>query len=314
MKKIIIPKKSQLTLKDGWKNYVRYCKVKNLAEVTIKSYRQGYDNLENYLGGDFLVSNITLEHIESLILKLKGKDTIKDITINTRLRSIRAFLYYYMEKGYIDSFKIELLRVQIKQKQPYTDQELKKLLVKPNLNETRFSVYRNWVIINFVLGTGVRLSTLNNLKNRDILLDTGMADLRHTKNRSQQIIPLPTSLINILEEYMSIRKGEKSDALFCNEHGKKLHKDWIKKAIYIYNKRRGVNKTSLHLLRHTFAKKYIMAGGNPLKLQKLLGHKSMRMVKRYVNLYSQDLKKDYDRFNPLENIVDQGEYIEMNMR
>jgi integrase/recombinase XerD len=46
-----------------------------------------------------------------------------------------------------------------------------------------------------------------------------------------------------------------------------------------------------------------MNGGDILKLQQLLGHKSLDMVKEYVALFGQDLKKDYDKFNPLDGLV-----------
>ncbi len=45
-----------------------------------------------------------------------------------------------------------------------------------------------------------------------------------------------------------------------------------------------------------------MAGGDPFRLQKLLGHTDLSMTKRYVALYADDLKENYDTFNPLEQV------------
>ena len=66
---------------------------------------------------------------------------------------------------------------------------------------------------------------------------------------------------------------------------------------------RGVTKTSLHLFRHTFAKNYIIAGGDSVYLQRLLGHSTLSMTNHYVRLYSTDLQKNYDKFNPLDNLA-----------
>ena len=150
--------------------------------------------------------------------------------------------------------------MQNKQKRPYTDGELEKLLEKPDMNKCIFSEYRNWVIVNFLLGTGVRLNTLSQLKVEDISLENAIVDLRHTKNRKQRIIPLSKSLVNILFEYLDIHQVDKEDYLFCTIHGKKLQASSIKSAIYRYNKRRGVETTSIHKFRHTFAKKWILNG------------------------------------------------------
>lgn len=71
-------------------------------------------------------------------------------------------------------------------------------------------------------------------------------------------------------------------------------------------------KTSIHLFRHTYAKKYLQAGGNVFQLQRLLGHSSLEIVKEYVSLFSEDLKLNYDRFNPLEQMVKSNSYIKLN--
>ena len=78
-----------------------------------------------------------------------------------------------------------------------------------------------------------------------------------------------------------------------------------------YNRSRGVEKTSIHLFRHTFAKMYIQAGGDPFRLQKLLNHKDLTMTRRYVNLYSNDLSLDYDKLNPLEQLSKSSQKIKM---
>ena len=76
----------------------------------------------------------------------------------------------------------------------------------------------------------------------------------------------------------------------------------FQKSVWSYNISRGVSKTSIHLFRHTFAKNYILAGGGMLQLQALLGHSTLDMTKRYVSIYGQELQRDFDRLNPLDNL------------
>jgi len=71
---------------------------------------------------------------------------------------------------------------------------------------------------------------------------------------------------------MAVRKGESSDYLFCTAYGQQTTVDVIESQIARYNRKRGVEKTSLHMFRHTFAKKWILNGGDIFRLQKILGH------------------------------------------
>lgn len=157
-------------------------------------------------------------------------------------------------------------------------------------------------MVSYLLATGNRLETLSNLRIRDIDFNEHEIALKKVKNAKQYIIPLSSSLERVLLEYLQYRKGEPEDFLFCNQYGKKFDKDGITTAMARYNQSRGISKTSVHIYRHTFAKKWILNGGDIFRLQKILGHSTLDMVKEYVNMLGGDLKNNFDRFNPLDNI------------
>lgn len=69
-----------------------------------------------------------------------------------------------------------------------------------------------------------------------------------------------------------------------------------------YNIAHGVSKTSAHLFRSSFAKAYILNGGDAFRLQKLLGHANITTTQIYVNMFGTDLQRDFDKFNPLDNL------------
>ena len=96
---------------------------------------------------------------------------------------------------------------------------------------------------------------------------------------------------------MRHRKGAPDDFLFVTVYGEQFTKDTMGEVLRHYNWSRGVEKTGIHLFRHTFAKNWILNGGDMFRLQKVLGHSTLDMVKQYVNLYSADLKRDYDQFS-----------------
>lgn len=145
---------------------------------------------------------------------------------------------------------------------------------------------------------GLKIGDLD-LKGKSVLL-------RVVKNRNQQIVPLSKSLIVILSEYLTYRNGSENDYLFCNQYGRKLTKSGIESAIRRYNYKRGVLKTSIHLYRHFFAKHWLMNDGDTIRLQTLLGHQDMAMVKQYAAIYGQDLQRGFNEHNPLERYTNLG--------
>jgi len=184
----------------------------------------------------------------------------------------------------------------------YTDDELRRLLVKPNMKTVSFAQYRNWVIVNFLLSTAVRASTLVALKNRDVDIVNRRIDLRITKSRKQNIIPLSSKMIEILVEYMNLRRGELEDTLFCDEFKDPMTYEGLKTAIRRYNSKMGVDKSSIHLFRHTSAKRAVMQGMNVFALQKMLGHNDLTVSREYVEMYSDDMAQGFDNFNALDSL------------
>lgn len=89
----------------------------------------------------------------------------------------------------------------------------------------------------------------------------------------------------------------------------------MRQSIARYNTRRGVQKTSIHLFRHTFARKYLIdCGGDAFTLQKLLGHSALAMTKHYCAIYDADLTKNYDNFSPLAQMKAGGAKIKMSAK
>jgi integrase/recombinase XerD len=97
---------------------------------------------------------------------------------------------------------------------------------------------------------------------------------------------------------------KKDDYLFVNELGEQMTRNSMQHAIARYNKKRGVEKTSIHAFRHTFAKHYITSGGDAFKLQRLLGHSTLDGTLNYVNLYGIDLKEDFDKHSILTKFTE----------
>lgn len=215
-------------------------------------------------------------------------------TVNSYLRGYRAFGNWAEDKGYIDDFKCPIKEVEPPVKEVYSDKELEALMVKPDI--TNFAEFRTYTIISLILNTGARSNTILNIRIGDVDFEEGYINFNTTKTNKVVRLGLERKTKRDLEEwvrYWRFDKGaEENDYLFCNEYGEKMCRSTLCKSVQVYNNRRNVEKTSIHLLRHTFAKKWITSGGDIITLSKVLTHSELEMVKRYSNLYGTDIKSE----------------------
>ncbi|MBQ0099414.1 MAG: tyrosine-type recombinase/integrase [Firmicutes bacterium] len=237
-------------------------------------------------------------------------DGVKPTSINHYLRDIRTFLYWCMDadRKYIEpAFKVETVVAQEEQLKLFSDDDIIALLEKPQRN-AGFVEWRTWAIVNWVLGTGNRASTICEVQIADINFHKKEINLRHTKNKKAQTIPLSSSLETVIKEYMRVwRNGvPASSFLFCNVGEEQMTTNALRLSFGRYCDNRGVQQTNIHGLRHNFAKGWIQNNGNDMILQEILGHSSMSMTRHYVKLFKEDLKQDYDKFSPLDTIKKSG--------
>ena len=63
-----------------------------------------------------------------------------------------------------------------------------------------------------------------------------------------------------------------------------------------------IPRVRAHLLRHTAATQYLVAGGDAISLQQKLGHTTLAMTSRYVHLASQHLAAIRERVSPMDKV------------
>ena len=300
MRKIKMQNLNDLRVNEAFEKFVISKKAQGVKDVTIRDYHYHFRSMSKYLDVEKRFSELTQEDLDSMVVGLRDAGLASN-TVSSYLRVFVTFLHWCNERGYT-ALTMKNLKQEETVKVTYTDDELERLLRRPKASCT-FATFRTWIVINFLIDTGCRAATVCNILNCDVSLDSSQIIFRHTKNGKVQTIPISSRMGIILREYMTIRGGEPRDFLFCNEYGAKMTGDNLHLSIKRYNTSRGVDKTSVHLFRHTFARKYLLdCGGNAFTLQKLLGHSTLKMTKHYCAIYDADIAKDYDSVSPLANM------------
>lgn len=276
---------------------------KNNSKATIAFYKRFFVKYTNFLSEywkttpkDMTIEVLVNDLHQTLFMTYIQSNGGNEQTVNSYLRGLRTFGNWCEEKGYIEGFKCPIKEVEPPIKQVYTDKELERLMVKPKVTE--FVDFRTYCIISLILNTGARTNTILNIRLCDVELEEGYINFNTTKSTKVVRLGLERKTKKDLAEWINYwRSGEDvraNDFLFCNDYGEQLSRSQLDKTVAAYNKKRGVEKTSLHLFRHTYAKNWITSGGDIISLARVLTHSDLAMVKRYSNLYGGDIKKEIE--------------------
>lgn len=294
--------KNGLTFEKAIDLFIADKRAQGIAAATLRSYR----NTLWYIWLPELptdLDGITTETIRDVVGKWARTEVSRN-TIRSYTATMQSFLSWAHTNGLSDA-EIRLFKGEETVPECYSASELKALLKRPNLKTCTFAEYRTWVIINLLINDGCRASTICAIRNQDVYLDESVIYLRHMKKRRSITIPLSDFMVSILRQYMTIRKGSPADCLFSTELGAPLTVDGLRTSINRYNHSRGVHRTGIHKFRHTFARMYLVeCEGDPLRLQKILGHSTLEMTRHYAKLFDADIVKDRNTKSPLEKLRD----------
>jgi len=164
---------------------------------------------------------------------------------------------------------------------------------------------RDYALLEFMYGTGVRVSELCSLKENDIdYINKQVIVLG--KGNKERYLPLHDLIIDALQEYLSYarrelqvkNKKEISDNLFLNNHGGPLTprgvRDILKRLV---DKASENYKISPHMIRHTFATHLLNNGADLITVQELLGHSNLSTTQIYTHISNEQLRREYmDKF------------------
>ena len=177
-----IDTKRRPSISDAKEAFLRRCKIKNLSERTQDFYNEDLSHFFKIMPQIQFVDEITQEVIDDFVLKeMERKNRIT--SINTRLRGVFAFLRFCFTQEYTQAFPLSLLKEDETVKDPYTDEELKRLLKQPSSDN--WVEWRTWAAINMLVATGIRATTIVSIKICDLDFEADVIRLRRLKNRKQ---------------------------------------------------------------------------------------------------------------------------------
>jgi len=226
------------------------------------------------------------------------------------VRTLKAFFSWATREAYLNSNPMKMISVPKAPVKIVNTLELDQIHRLTDMcQRTNGNSQRNQIVILMLLDSGLRVSELVNIEIEDVNLPEGHIKIRHAKGARERFVPIGSVVQKYLWKYINMHRRPMTDRimrLFLSESGLPLTRSGIQQMLRRYGKQAGINgvRCSPHTFRHTFAKNYLLNGGDIFSLQKILGHSSLASVRMYLNLVAADVKKQHRRFSPVDNMAE----------
>jgi site-specific recombinase XerD len=303
-------------LEDLFEKFWRECKFSSrLRSETIRGYSHAFSAFSRIMPEVEYARQLTPEMMVMFFEKLqtrvrvvgKGDEVtgVKDSTVKTYWSKLSSFFKWLEKRGHITENPFDGM---VKPPEPVYDDErallkdqIGRIVSSVALNNTEeLLMRRDLAMFNVLLYTGIRKGELLGLQVTDVDFYKEQITVRAATSKSKisRDVPMNPTLIMHLKTYIEQRnaRGYKTPSLWVsmnNDSGLSSHglKHWVNR----YNELSGV-RFHLHQFRHTFACGLVEANVHMAKIQKLMGHKNIKMTQSYLrSIKVDDCREDINK-------------------
>lgn len=299
-----VKKSAPATYEAALEQFLIWKKAQGISEQTMKDYREHVNRFfRRYPEAG---KPRDAEALEKSAYDYLGEDGIKPATYNNRLVYLSTFFNWCADKGMIDdnpllNFKKRKAEGRIVN---LDENVIRELLMSPDTST--YTGLRDQALLLFFLDTGIRPKEAFALLESDFNIRALEVEVRQetAKTKASRTLHFSPETAKVISELLSVRpeEWEESVPVFCTYEGKALNRHTWGDRIEFYCKKLGTHIVPYDL-RHSFAILFLRQGGNALALQRMLGHVTLEMTKRYVALTNNDLKNQHTMASPIKRLL-----------
>lgn len=262
-------------------NWIDSCQEKGLKPASIETYRDKIDEFLDYTG-DIYVEDLNDNLVQDFKYYLKNEHHFKPGSTNTYFRCVNVFMKYLHNTYNLELYHIDYIKENKTIKPVFTDAEIKRLCVQPDINTTCYSELRTYVAVMIAVNTGARISSVANIRKQDIDMRERTITFTHSKNGRQFKLPVPKSVINAIDFYYESVDIE--DYLFLNsDNGQPLTGKQLGSSFRKYCANRNIKTTtSFHSLRRWYSIKLLQQTKNIHLVKTVLQHSNIATTEKYI--------------------------------
>jgi integrase/recombinase XerD len=268
-------------MRDLFEQFVREKQyLHNVSPRTVDYYRWCFDIWMKRIG-----EMPTKTNLKEFVIQLT-QSGISIATVNSYIRAVNSFCSWLKENDHLtEKLRIKPLKEPQKRLTIFTEEQLRRLLT---YKYKTMAQHRFYALVCLAIDTGARIDELLSLK-RDCVDFQNLLIKVHGKGDKERIIPISVECRKVLAGFL---KTHSFELVFPTHQGTKVSYRNVLDQLKLVCKSLGITgvRASWHTLRHGFAVNHIRQGGDVFSLQRMLGHTSLEVTKRYVDLTEDDLK------------------------
>jgi site-specific recombinase XerD len=281
-------KNSQMQIGNLIQGFRLSCQAEGKSPKTTEWYNAFLGRFLHFLASRHFPTSINAidrDHIREFIHYLqseartpRGNKPLSGATIQSYVRTVKVFFSWAQREDYIKTNTVATIPVPkatTKLINAFSTEQVAGLLTACQVNSG--TGCRNLAMLLIMLDCGIRVSELVSLDLEDVDIEDGYLRIRHGKGEKERLVPVGSVVRKVLWKYTHCSRSkplaETVTRLFLSEKGLPLTKSGVQQILKRCARRAGITgvRCSPHTIRHTFAKNYLMNGGDIFSLQKILG-------------------------------------------
>jgi len=292
---------------------------RNASPHTISAYAQTFRLLTAYaqkrLGtppSQLSLAQLDAPFLATFLDDLESNRSNGARSRNARLASLRAFYHYAALEAPQHAGLIQrVLAIPYKR----LTRRLVSYLTRPEVEAILGSVdkstwlgRRNHALLLLAVQTGLRLSEITGLRQKDLMLGHGAYVRCEGKGRKERCTPLAKPTVTVLKAWINEHGHDESRFLFPSSSGGRLSADAVQHALntHVTAAQRkcpslAKKRVTPHVLRHTAAMELLQAGVDRAVIAIWLGHESLDTTQIYLDADLQLKKTVLDKITPIQN-------------
>ena len=278
---------------------------KRYSPHTIKAYEMEVKGFLDFLEAE----NVPFEEVDHKLMRYyfsllreKGKEAS---SVNRAISTLRSFYKFLQREQLVVKNPVRLIQaLKTPKKLPVVVEKdkMNQLLDHMDAIADDFESLRDFIIMELLFGTGIRLSELLEIKESDIDFYNKKILILGKRNK-ERFVPLHLTLIEELKEYIGKKKLQNleniSEYLVVTKEGKRAYRLLIYRVVKKYlSMITSQKKRSPHVLRHSFATSLLDNGADLNAIKELLGHAGLAATQVYTHNSAERLKSIYKQAHP----------------
>ena len=277
---------------------------KRYSRHTIQAYEKDLVQFSSFLSKEYEIQDLEESkhiHLRDWVVSLMEQD-LSPRSVNRKIATLKSYYKFLLARDFIESnpaTKLKPLKTSKDLPTFLKEDEISKMLDNLEFSDD-FSGTRDQLLLELFYSTGMRLSELTELKDRDISSYEKTLKVLGKRNK-ERIIPISNSLLLLIDRYNKRKEemGMSSEYLILTDSGEKTYPMFIQRKVKSYLQMvTTLSKKSPHVLRHTFATHLLNKGADLNAVKDLLGHTSLAATQVYTHNSIEKLKEAFDQAHP----------------